>query len=106
MAIRYFKCHTLPYPSYELVADSTVAGKADLAWVNGPPGAGTSGSTLVEYALVASTAATTVATAGYLDTSVSITGLTNNATYQFRLRRVNGIGSGEWTGFAQVRIAT
>lgn len=105
MAIRYFKCHTLPFPSYDLSGTAGTSGSVLLSWSNGPPGQATP-TAHIEYASLAATASTTVATvSGTLETA-KIDGIAviAPADYRFRLRRQNSAGFGEWTPFVTVKV--
>ena len=105
MAIRYFKCHTLPYPCYSLSATTTAASSVDLAWQNGPPGQSTP-TAHIEYATVAASTSTTVATVSGTLQTAKVTGLAviSPTDYQFRIRRENTAGFGEWTPYATVTV--
>ena len=104
MAIRYFKCHTLPYPSYGLAASTTLPQSVDLSWTNGPPGQSV-GTTHIEYATIADTATTTVTTAGGTVESRKLIILAVVPTeYRFRIRRENSAGFGEWTSYVTATV--
>ena len=106
MAMRYTKCHSLPYPCYGLAGSSTVANTADLTWTNGPPGGYSAVTAHVEYAAIASTAATTVVTTLGTNQTLKVSGITNvgPTDFRFRIRRQNAEGYGDWSSYVTVNV--
>lgn len=105
MPLRYFKCHTLPFPSYDLAATTTAASSVQLTFKNGPPGEATP-TAHVEYATVAATATTSTVTAvGTLET-IKVTGIAviSPTVHQFRLRRQNSAGFGVWSNYVTATV--
>lgn len=114
MPIRYFKCHTLPFPSeftptnkWEVQSLGGGRMTVELGYNHGPPGQDppTAMTTQIEWALLSATAATSVATQA---SSISDYGYRfddiSEADTQFRVRRVNSVGAGEWSAYAIVEI--
>jgi hypothetical protein len=97
MAISYFKCHTLPFPSYDLATGpGTAVNRFALTWTNGPPGQATPTQTDIELTFLVDTSVTQTITAGGTATQYEATSVAG-AQYRIRLRRVNSAGAGEWT---------
>jgi hypothetical protein len=98
MAIRYFKCHTLPFPSYDLVATPGTTDRLILTWRNGPNGQAEPTSTEVNITFDFDTASTSTVTTGGTATTYNATlGSSSGLAVRVRLRRVNTAGAGEWT---------
>lgn len=97
MPIRYFKCHTLPFPSYD-VSLSQAGNTAILAnWRNGPNGQdeGTAYAELVTLPTESATAITIVTASGTVTSLALPTAIpASSATYQVRIRRQNSSGYG------------
>jgi hypothetical protein len=104
MPLRYFKCHTLPFPSYDLALRSTSFDRVDLTWTNGPPGGYSAITTHVEYAFLSPATDTTAVTAAGTATAAALTplSLTTTRPCVVRLRRQNADGYGEWTPTVQI----
>lgn len=104
MPLRYFKCHTLPFPSYDVALASTSVDRVDATWRNGPPGAYSAITTHVEYELLSPASGTTVATVAGTVTAatLNLVGLTAARTCSVRLRRQNADGFGEFTTAIQI----
>jgi hypothetical protein len=99
MPIRYFKCHTRPFPSYDLSLVSTTFASVDVSWINGPLGGYSAVTATIEYQLLSPDSATSAVTAAGTATAATITVASLTATRQcsVRLRRENADGYGEWT---------
>lgn len=98
MPIRYFKCHTTPYPSYNLAASKGGTDELNLTWSNGPNGQAEPTATEVCVAYVSNTVAETCVTiplnlTTYLLTLVGSSG----QDVQIKIRRQNSAGFGEYT---------
>ncbi|MDH4139029.1 MAG: hypothetical protein OEV43_00465 [Coriobacteriia bacterium] len=104
MPIRYFKCHTLPFPSYDVSLISTSFDSVDVAWRNGPPGAYSAITTHIEYELLSPSSGTSAVTAAgtAVAATLSIAALTVTRDCSVRLRRENADGYGEWTPAVQI----
>ena len=99
MAIRYFKCHTLPFPSYDLTVASKALNQVNLAWSNGPPGASEPTTTELGYTYATASSTENVASlsgTGRTSASLFVPGQSGNSV-SLRIRRINGTGAGEWT---------
>jgi len=100
MAIRYFKCHTLPFPSYDLATGpGTAVNRFALSWRNGPPGAATPTQIEIALTFAVDTSSTQIVTTDGTATSFEATSV-SGAAYTVRLRRVNSVGAGEWSNIA------
>lgn len=110
MPIRYFKCHTLPFPSqftptteWEITSLGGGRMTVDLGYRHGPPGQDppTAMTTQIEWSLVGQPTATTIATvaSGPWDVGYRFDDISEAET-QFRVRRVNSVGAGEWSAYA------
>jgi len=113
MPIRYFKCHTLPFPSYDVtgtprVGDNGIA----ISWRNGPPGQDEPTQVVIEYRLTTDLSTTTAAagvstvTAAGTVTTYNLDDLIPSTLYAIRIRRINSAGSGESSGFAFLTAGT
>ena len=98
MAIRYFKCHTLPYPSYGLATAPGTTDRLLMSWTNGPPGEATPTETQINITFDFDTTSTsTVTTDGTAVSYTASLGGGSGLGVRVRLRRVNTAGAGEWT---------
>ena len=108
MPLRYFKCHTLPFPSYDVSLRSTSFDSVDIAWRNGPPGAYSAITTQIEYYYLSpdtdTTALTVTGTA--VAATLSPLSLTTSRPCVVRLRRQNADGYGEWTPKVQIQTGS
>lgn len=106
MPIRYFKCHTLPFPSYDVTCTPRdgVSGIA-ISWRNGPNGQSEPTQATIEYRLTTDMSTTTAAsgvstvTAAGTVTSYNLDGLSASTQYAIRIRRTNSAGNGDFTPF-------
>lgn len=106
MPLRYFKCHTLPFPSYNVTGTprDSFNGIA-LTWRNGPNGQAEPTEVAIEYRLTTDLSTTTAAagvstvTAAGTVTSYNLDGLIPGTVYAIRIRRTNSAGAGEFTPF-------
>jgi hypothetical protein len=97
MAMRYFKAHTLPFPSYDLSVVWAGGGTLSLTWRNGPDGAQAPETVQIGYRdQTDKPAGETVVTVTASVTTAFVTGLTA-AFYEVRLRRESPVGFGLWT---------
>jgi hypothetical protein len=99
MAIRYFKCHTLPYPSYGLAVASKATDQINVAWSNGPPGQSEPTTTELGYTYATASSTENIATladTGRTAASLYVPGQSGNSV-SIRIRRINTAGAGEWT---------
>lgn len=108
MPLRYFKCHTLPFPSYDVSLRSTAFDRVDIAWRNGPPGAYSAITTHIEYAFLSPATDMTVVTASGTAVAAALTplSLTTGRPCVVRLRRQNADGYGEWTSEVQIQTGS
>ena len=107
MAIRYFKCHTLPYPSYDLAATPGTTDRLVLTWKNGPPGQATPTMTEVCIAFLFNTAAETCITvAGNVEAYTATLGGGGGLQARVRIRRQNSAGFGEYTPYVTGVVGT
>lgn len=104
MPNRYFKCHTRPFPSYDVALASTAFTGVDVSWRNGPAGAYSAVTSHIEYELLDPSSGTSAVTAAGTATAatLSIAALTATRTCAVRLRRENADGYGEWTPTIQI----
>ena len=114
MPIRYFKCHTRPYPSvftpttdWEVTSLGGGRMSVELGYRHGPPGQDppTAITTQIEWAALGATAATSVATQA---SSISDVGYRFEDIAEvntvFRVRRVNSAGAGEWSATTLLEV--
>lgn len=99
MPLRYFKCHTLPYPSYNVSAvPGTATDRLAISWTNGPDGHAAPTTTEFEFVFLFDTNTTNTASAsGNLTAYTAALGGGSGSQVRVRLRRVNSAGAGEWT---------
>lgn len=107
MPIRYFKCHTLPYPSYNLAATPGTTDRLVLTWNNGPPGQATPTMTEVCIAFLFDTAAETCITvAGNVEAYTATLGGGGGLQARVRIRRQNSAGYGDYTPYVTGTVGT
>lgn len=109
MPIRYFKCHTRPFPCYDLDGMNPThapgSGGLTFRWKNGPNGEATPTKTEVFVEVLTgnpgfTNLVTTDGTATSLDASA-----VSGWTFRFQVRRENSAGYGEWSSFGNGVVA-
>lgn len=99
MPLRYFKCHTLPYPSYDVSAvPGSATDRLAISWKNGPPGQAEATQTDIRITYDFDTANPSVVTAAGTATNyVATLGGASGLTVKVEVRRQNSAGIGDYS---------
>lgn len=102
MAIRYFKCHTLPYPSYDVRTSKPLTDSVSYSWTNGPNGQATPTATEISVRYQTATSAVTTVSIPLNINEYTVTLLGGSGkAIAMRLRRENSAGFGEFTDWKE-----